>query len=111
MKISHKSIELIAWLAMALGVSGAAIAADVTMPIKAPIAPAPAIEAWTLSLTPYLWATSLNGSTTVKGRTADIDASFFDILDHTEFPKDLFQLAAFGEARYGRLDCLPTSPT
>jgi hypothetical protein len=53
-------------------------------------------------LTPYAWATSLKGSTTVKGRTTDIDASFFDILDHTEFPKDLFQLAAFGEARYGR---------
>ena len=106
MKISHKSIELIAGLAMALGVSGAAIAADVAMPIKAPIAPAPAIEVWTFSLTPYVWATSLNGSTTVKGRTADIDASFFDILDHTEFPKDLFQLAAFGEARYGRFGLL-----
>jgi hypothetical protein len=105
-KISHKSIELIAGLAMTLGVSGAAIAADVAMPIKAPIAPAPAIEVWTFSLTPYVWATSLNGSTTVKGRTADIDASFFDILDHTEFPKDLFQLAAFGEARYGRFGLL-----
>ena len=106
MKISHKSIELIAGLAMTFVVSGAAIAADVAMPTKAPITPAPAIEAWTLSLTPYVWATSLSGSTTVKGRTADIDAGFFDILDHTEFPKDLFQLAAFGEARYGRFGLL-----
>ena len=106
MKISFKSIDLIAGLAIALGISGAAIAADVAMPTKAPITPTPAIEAWTFSLTPYVWATSLNGSTTVKGRTADIDASFFDILDHTEFPKDLFQLAAFGEARYGRFGLL-----
>ena len=106
MKISFKSIDLIVGLAIALGISGAAIAADVAMPTKAPITPTPAIEAWTFSLTPYVWATSLNGSTTVKGRTADIDASFFDILDHTEFPKDLFQLAAFGEARYGRFGLL-----
>jgi len=76
------------------------------MPAKAPLVRAPALETWTFSLTPYVWATSLNGSTTVKGRTTDIDASFFDILDHTQFPKGLFQLAAFGEARYGRFGLL-----
>ena len=101
---SRRSAGLMPALVLALGISGAAIAAD--MPTKAPVRPAPAIEAWTFSLTPYAWATSLSGSTTVKGRTTDIDASFFDILDHTEFPKDLFQLAAFGEARYGRFGLL-----
>ncbi|HET9716038.1 MAG TPA: hypothetical protein VFP60_07610 [Pseudolabrys sp.] len=99
-----------ATFAIVLGVSGtagAALAADVAMPSKAPVLkPVPAIEAWTFSLTPYFWATSLNGSTTVKGRTTDVDANFFQILDHTQFPKGLFQLAALGEARYGRFALL-----
>ncbi len=89
-----------------MGITSGAIGADVALPTKAPLAPAPSIETWTFSLTPYLWATSLNGHTTVKGVTTDVNAGFFDILDHTEFPKNLFQLAAFGEARYGRLGFL-----
>ena len=96
----------LASLIMGLGASSGANAADVAMPVKAIAAPAPIADAWTFSLTPYGWATSLNGSTTVLGRTTDIDAGFFDILDHTEFPKDLFQLAAFGEARYGKFGIL-----
>ena len=35
-----------------------------------------------------------------------MDAGFFDILDHTQFPKDLMELAAMGEARYGRFALL-----
>src|SRR5262249_30793880 len=76
------------------------------MPVKAPITPPPPIERWTFSLTPYLWTPSLNGSTTVRGRTVDVDASFIDILRHTEIPKNLFELAALGEARYGRFALL-----
>src|SRR5215470_13440492 len=92
-------------LAIILGVCGGAHAAD--MPTKAPpIAPAPAIPGWTFSLTPYAWAISLNGSATVKGRTTDVDANFFQILDHTQFPKGLFELAALGEARYDRFALL-----
>jgi hypothetical protein len=89
---------------IAIGTSAAAHAAD--MPTKAPITPPPVIQGWTYSLAPYFWATSLNGSTTVKGRTTDVDAGFFDILDHTQFPKGLFQLAALGEARNGRFGLL-----
>jgi hypothetical protein len=100
-------LGIVTSFAMVLAICGAAIAADITMPTKAaPITPLPAIPGWTFSLTPYAWATSLNGSTTVKGRTTDVDASFFDILDHTQFPKGLFQLAALGEARYGRFGLL-----
>jgi len=85
------------------GAFGHARAAD--MPTKA-VAPPPALETWTYNLTPYAWAPGLDGSVTVKGRTTDVSASFIDILDHTEFPKDLFELAAFGEARRGRLALL-----
>jgi hypothetical protein len=106
MTVLRRPTELIIALATTLCITGGAIAAD--MPVKAYPAPAPvaAIDTWTFSLTPYAWATSLSGHTTVKGVTTDIDASFFDILDHTQFPKDLFQLAAFGEARYGRFALL-----
>ena len=100
----RKATSLVALIA-GFGVSANALAADVAMPAK--VAPAqPAIQTWTFSLTPYFWATSLTGSTTVKGRTVDVDAGFFDILEHTQFPKGLLQLAAFGEARYGRFGLL-----
>ncbi len=73
---------------------------------KAVVAPPPMIDTWTFRVTPYAWATSLSGHTTIKGFTTDIDASFFDILRHTQFPKGLFEVAAFGEARYGRFAIL-----
>lgn len=105
---SDRSCRLIAALAaFTLGIcSSGAFAADVAMPTKAVAPPAPIGDTWTFSLTPYGWATSLNGSTTVLGRTTDIDAGFFKILDHTQFPKSLFQLATFGEARYGKFGIL-----
>ena len=103
---SHRSIDLVVALAIALGVSGGAIAADIPAPTKAVVAPPPVIDMWTFRLTPYAWATSLSGSTTIKGYTTDINAGFFDILRHTQFPKGLFEAAAFGEARYGRFALL-----
>jgi hypothetical protein len=84
-----KNLFLRGLFLFAIGIGAAAHAAD--MPVKAPITAPPPIERWTFSLTPYLWATSLNGSTTVKGRTIDVDASFIDIVEHTEIPKNLFQ--------------------
>jgi opacity protein-like surface antigen len=92
--------------AVTLGLCSSAVAADVAMPTKAPITPPAPIQGWTYSLTPYFWAISLDGSTTVKGRTSDVDVGFFNILDHTQFPKGLFQLAALGEARFGRFALL-----
>lgn len=104
---SGKTSIIVAALALWIGVPGAATAADIAMPTKAPAtAPVPVGNSWTFSLSPYAWATSLSGSTTVKGRTTDIDADFFDILRHTQFPKGLFEVAAFGEARYGRFGLL-----
>lgn len=105
---SNRFCKLTAALAaLTLGIwNSGALAADVGMPTKAIAPPAPIGDTWTFNLTPYGWATSLNGSTTVRGRTTDIDAGFLDILDHTQFPKSLFQLAALGEARYGRFGIL-----
>ena len=79
-----------------------AMAADMQppMPTKAPAAPV--VSPWTVSVTPYVWAPSLKGSLTVKGRTTDVDASFVDLLEHSKFPKDLFDLGGHFEARNDR---------
>ncbi len=54
---------------------------------------------WTLSFTPYGWLTGLNGDTTVKGRTTDIDADAFEVLEHL----DGAPWMSYAEARAGRL--------
>jgi hypothetical protein len=77
-----------------------AFAADVAMPVKAMPARAP-ISAWTYELTPYFWMPSVNGHSTIKGVTTDIDASFIDLL-HRKIPKQLFGLMGTFEARNDR---------
>jgi len=104
--VSRRSIEVIAALAMTLGISGGATAADVSMPTKALAAPVRPIDTWTFSATPYGWITLLDGSTTVKGRTVDVDVGFNDLMDlvrHSEIPKDLLALMGYFEARNGRI--------
>ena len=66
-----------------LGFALPAMAAD--LPSAPPAQPKPPVfsPGWTFRLTPYAWATSLNGSQTVKGRTFNVDASFVDIIDNT----------------------------
>ena len=41
--------------------------------------PLPVPTGWTVRLTPYVWAPSLNGTQTVRGRTVDVDISFYDL--------------------------------
>ena len=100
---ANRVAAIFATLATMLCGVGASFAADITpMPTKAIVAPVTVLSPWTYSFTPYAWLTSLNGTTTVKGRATDIDASFIDILDHTKIPIDLMELAAYFEARNGR---------
>jgi hypothetical protein len=40
---------------------------------------------WQLIITPYGWATSMNGSLSVKNATADFDVSFGKLLDHLDY--------------------------
>jgi hypothetical protein len=58
-----------------------------------------AARQWTLSLTPYSWLAGLDGSTTVKGRTTDIDVGAFEVLEHL----DGVPWMSYTEARKGRL--------
>ena len=55
-------------------------------------------EDWQFQVTPWLWALSIGGDTTVRGITTDIDIGFSDILDQLNF--GLFLEA---EARKNRL--------
>jgi hypothetical protein len=41
-------------------------------------------NAWHVTVIPYLWAAGLYGDVTVHGATAHLDASFVDLLDHTD---------------------------
>ncbi len=102
----HVSLSLLFGAAAILGMSECALGADMPLPTKAPIQTTAPIETWSFRLTPYVWLTALNGSATAKGRTVDVSASFVDILEHTKIPIDLFQVAAFGELRYGRFALL-----
>jgi len=56
----------------------------------------PAESGWEFTVAPYLWAISMDGSVTVRGLEADVDASFNDIWDELNFA---FMLAY--EARKG----------
>jgi len=39
---------------------------------------------WEFIIIPYAWLTGLNGDITVKGRTAEVDASFSDLLENLD---------------------------
>jgi hypothetical protein len=76
-------------------------AADLPMRQPAPSLVAAVSPGWTFSAMAYAWLPSINGSSTIKGRTADIDAGFGDLLER-KIPKELFGLMGAFEARYGR---------
>ena len=50
---------------------------------------------WDFSAAIYLWGMGLNGDLTVKGETAEIDASFIDIVETSD---SVFALQLHGEA-------------
>jgi hypothetical protein len=61
----------------------------------------PSAEAWQVQVTPYAWGSGIDGQLGIGDRTADIDASFRNILDHLHF-------AAMGliDARRGKIVAL-----
>jgi hypothetical protein len=88
-------------LACTIAYDSALQAADI--PVKAPPpAEKPAYDPWRFDITPYAWMPSLNGSSTIKGHTTEIDATFFGDLIHREIPRQLFGLMTAFEARNDR---------
>ena len=62
------------------------------------VAPPSSPEAWQIEVVPYLWGSGIEGPIGVGSRTADLDASFSNILGHLHF-------AAMGlaDARHDKL--------
>lgn len=59
---------------------------------------------WQFRVTPYAWAPSVNGDVTVRGQSADIDMSFWNLFDSSNSGAELDSLAAlmgYLEARRG----------
>jgi len=76
-----------AWLALAVGIPGAASAQG-----------AGTQDIWTVELTPYLWAAGLDGNTAADGAGSEIDTDYkFFSLDNLDFA-----LGTALEARKGR---------
>lgn len=71
-----------------------------SIPVRAQEGSEPAADAWSFTLTPYLWFASLEGDVGVSSRLppASVDADFDDIVENADFA---FMLTA--EARRGRL--------
>ena len=110
--MKYLSAERLVVLASAIVASqlaiGSAIGADVAapMPTKAWATKATPVSDWTFIATPYGWVPLMNGSTTVKGRTADVNVDFNDLMNlvrRSEIPKDLMAFMGYFEARNGRL--------
>jgi len=59
-------------------------AADVPPPPE-PLPTLIAQKDWSITVTPYLWAASLNGSVAVRGIHRDVDVPFRDTLKHLDF--------------------------
>jgi len=53
---------------------------------------------WQFDFTPYAWLIGVNGNATARGRTVDIDVSFFDLVEKSD---SLMALTGYFEARKG----------
>ena len=97
--LTDRILRRSAILAAALCAGPHAFAAD--LPSRQGAPPPPALPTWTFIAMPYAWLPAINGSTTVKGRTTDINASIGEVLDR-KIPAQLFGLMGAFEARNGR---------
>ncbi len=86
---------LIGLIGLPAYVQAADLGPDASLPI---VTPAP--NQWEFRFTPYAWATSVIGETTVRGQTLDVDASFLDIVEESD---SIAALMGYLEARRGRL--------
>ncbi len=74
--------------------------AMVCAPIAAMAAPETSeADEWEFIVTPYVWVVGLQGDLTVKGRTADVDASFLDIIRNSD---SIFGFLGNVEVRKGK---------
>src|SRR5690349_19921115 len=75
------------WLSCGLMISAGLLVGDASSAHAADLSPPPGLvveasapPSWTYRVTPYGWLTALNGTQTIRGRSAKVDASFADIV-------------------------------
>lgn len=64
-----------------LGLAGLAVAGSAAAQTGAPTG---ADDPWRVTVSPYVWATSLDGNVTLAGRKAPVDVSASDAFDQLE---------------------------
>jgi hypothetical protein len=77
-----------------LSASDPAVSADL-----GPTYAEPSTDKWEFSLTPYGWATSINGDITARGHTVDVNEDFLEIVEKSD---SLLAWMSYFEARKGR---------
>ena len=77
-----------------LGMSDAAVSGELD-----PSYVEPGPEEWKFSLTPYGWATSINGDVTARGHRARVNEDFIDIIEKSN---SMLAWMSYFEARKGR---------
>ena len=95
--VSYSSRVVAGLAGTVLGILGAgdlALGADLGAPYAEP-----ATNKWEFSLTPYGWATSMNGDITARGHTVDVNESFIEIVEKSD---SLLAWMSYFEARRGR---------
>ena len=85
----------VAFFSFMLGVSGAALSADLGGALRPETPP----SQWRLSFTPYAWLTWLDGEQTTRGRSVDVNVNPIQVLGHLE----RVPFFGYGEARNGPL--------
>jgi len=91
------SSGVLASLGLLAGGLDPTLAADLPPP-PAPVIEAPALPNWSFRVVPYGWLIALDGTQTVRGRSAKVDASFADIVRESD---TLVALMGDIEARNG----------
>ncbi|QRM31571.1 hypothetical protein [Microvirga sp. VF16] len=94
------SCSIMVPVGLLIGGASNAFAADLGTPAPPPVIEAPPVPGWTFRFVPYGWLTALDGTQTVRGRSVKVDASFIDIVEHSD---TLVALMGDFEARNGPL--------
>nr|WP_183454595.1 hypothetical protein [Microvirga lupini] len=92
------SRHIVLSLCILAGTGGAVGAADVPAAAPSVLEAPPAPPSWSFRFVPYGWLTALDGTTTVRGRSVKVDASFVDIVKESD---TLVALMGDFEARNG----------
>lgn len=88
-------LGIVAWILTSTALLAADLGDDVTS-----VHPTRGANQWTLNITPYGWLPWITGDFTVKGQTANVDTSVFEIISEAD---SIIPWIGYLEARKGKL--------